>query len=112
MANLLSALEPLFDRNSQVDAEFVGNGFRLSHDRRGQFTRFGTLNDFDQRRMRERADRIVSDVAHQLYPHVVTDVCANRTTESGFDKRVGYAPAAFAFRSIRFADREACSLDV
>src|ERR1700682_3773155 len=96
MADLLSAFEALFDRNPHVDAEFFRDSVRFSHDRRRHFTRLATFDDLDQGRPGERADRIVGDVAHQLHPHVVTNVRAYGTTQAGFDERAGNAPAAFA----------------
>ena len=50
MTDLLCALEPLFDRNTDLDSEFLCDRFNFTHDSRGQRARFGAFNYFDQGR--------------------------------------------------------------
>jgi hypothetical protein len=42
----------------------------------------------------------------------VTKVGANRTAQAGFDECVSDAATPFAFRPVRFPDRETCSFQV
>src|SRR5205823_13804741 len=112
MTHLLGSFEPLFDRHANIDAEFFGHSLSFLHDGRSQRARFGALNDIDQRRASQRADRIVSNVAHQLDPDVVSNVSANRTSQTGFDQRVGDAATSFTLGSVRLADSKPISFRV
>src|SRR5207248_5338809 len=109
---LLGSFESLFDRHANIDAEFFGHSLSFLHDGRGQRARFDALNDIDQRPASQRADRIVSNVAHELDPDVVANVSANRTSQTGFDQRVGDAATSFTLGSVRLADGEPISFCV
>src|SRR5262245_42798186 len=112
MAHLFRSFDPLFYGDADINAQSFSYGFSLRHDLGGQGASFRALDDLDERGARESADRIERDIAHQLHPHVVPDVGADRTPESGFDESVGDAPTPFALRSVGFANREARSFDV
>src|ERR1051326_1601909 len=111
-SDFFGALQSLFDGNAHFNTEIPGYRFSFAHNRRGKLACLGTLDNFFQRRTSERANRIISDVSHQLHPHVMPNICANRTTQAGLNKSGGKHAAAFALRSIRFADCETCTFDV
>src|SRR5262245_49388726 len=112
MAHLLRSFDPLFYGDADINAQSFGYCIGLRHDLGGQGARLRALDDLDERGARERADRIERDVAHQLHPHVVPDVRADWTPETGFDESVGDAPEPFALRSVRLANCEARPFDV
>src|SRR5262249_13532165 len=112
MTHLLRSFDTLLYGDAEINAQSFSYGFGLRHDLGGQGARLRALDDLDERGARERADRIERDVAHQLHPHVVPDVRADRTTETGFDESVGDAPAPFALRPVRLANYEARPFDV
>src|SRR2546426_6226116 len=112
MANFLGALEALFDRSSHFNAESLGHRLGFSHDRGRELAGLCTLHDFNQSSASERADRIVGHVAHQLDPHVMPNVCANRTAQSSFDESIGNLSATLALRSVGLANGEARPLDM
>src|SRR5262245_62635841 len=109
---LLRSFDPLVYGDADINAQSFSYGYGLRHDLGGQGMRLRALDDLDERGARESADRIERDIAHQLHPHVVPDVTADRTPETGFDESVGDAPAPFALRSVRLADRETRPFDV
>src|ERR1044071_4466899 len=112
MAHLLGAFESLFDRHPNIDAEFFGHSLSLLHDCGGQSARLRALNNFDQRRASQGADRVISDIAHELDPDVMANVGANRTSQTGFDQRVGDAATSFTLGSVRLANGEPISFRV
>src|SRR5262245_13221536 len=109
---LLRSFDPLVYGDADINAQSFSYGYGLRHDLGGQGARLRALDDLDDRGARESADRIERDIAHQLHPYLVPDVSADRTPETGFDESVGDAPAPFALRSVRLADRETRPFDV
>src|SRR2546429_8901330 len=112
VSDFFGAIEPLFDRNSQFNPESLGHRLGFLHDRGRKLAGLCALYDFNESRAGERADRIVGHVTHQLDPHVMPNVCANRTAQSGFDESIGNHSATLALRSVGLANGEARPLDM
>ena len=104
--------DPAVDSHTKCDTELPGNRFRFFHHLDTEFARGRIGHQLHQRRSRQGTDRIVSYITDQLYPHVVPDVRADRTAETGRDESVGDLPAALALSSIRLAQREPGAFDV
>ena len=75
-------------------------------------SRVGELADVDERRVRERADRIEGEVAPELEPDLGADAGEHGRLEPGAHERFGESHDARRLRAVGLAEREAVALDV
>src|SRR6185437_604421 len=111
-ADALGAGNPLFDAETEADAERFANGLRFAHHRRGERARGRKAADVLERRMGERAHWIEGQIAPELHPDFGAHVAQRRRPEARFGEQLGKRRDAFGPLAVDFGHWKAIPLDM
>src|SRR5215469_9572034 len=98
--------------HAKLDTELFGHRLRLGHHGGRELARGLELTNVDERRARERTDRVESEVAPQLQPDLGADVREHRALEAGAREAFRDALRTRTRGAIELADGKAIALDV
>src|ERR1700687_5001933 len=104
------SFDPPLDIDAKFHAKCLRDALALQHHGLRQGARCRISADLVQRRMRQRADRIETDIAPQLEPDFVADPIEDGRLQSGLDEQRGEPFDIRAFFSGGFSERKVVAL--
>ena len=101
-----AALDALLDADFEVNAKLLANRLGLGHHGRNQVARGRVSAQVLKRGMRERADRVETEVAPKLEPDFRADVARDRCFQTRRPERTGNFPDARGVCTVKLAEAE------